>query len=219
MVKIITATDAAHLFKSNMTIMIGGFLECGSPTLVIDEILKTDVNNLTLITNDTSFPDKDRGKLIAAKKVKKIIASHLGTNKEVSSLMAAGVLDVELSPQGTLAERIRCGGAGLGGFLTPTGIGTEIEKNKQIITVEGKKYLLETPLHADISIIYGSKVDSFGNVSFYGTTRNMNPVMATAGKIVIIEAQQYIDGNLDPNEIVIPGIFIDYIIRADDGNK
>ncbi len=219
MIKIITATDAAKLFKSNMTIMVGGFLECGSPTLVIDEILKTDVNNLTLIANDASFPDKDRGKLIAARKVKKIIASHLGTNREVSELMAAGSLEVELSPQGTLAERIRCGGAGLGGFLTPTGIGTEIEKNKQVIIVDGKKYLLETPLKADISIIYGSKVDSFGNISFYGTTRNMNVPMAAAGNIVIVEADEYIDGNLDPNEVVIPGIFIDYIIRADNGNK
>ena len=215
MVKIITATEGAKLFKSGMTIMVGGFLECGSPTLVIDEILKTDVNNLTLISNDASFPDKDKGKLITAKKVKKIIASHLGTNKEVSSLMSAGLLQVELSPQGTLAERIRSGGAGLGGFLTPTGIGTEIEKNKQIFQVDGKNYLLEKPLKADISIIYGTKVDKFGNLSFYGTTRNMNVPMATAGNIVIVEADQYIDGYLDPNEIVIPGIFIDYIVRKD----
>ncbi len=215
MVKIITAFEAAKLFKSEMTIMVGGFLQCGSPTMVIDEILKTDVKNLTLISNDASFPDKDKGKLIAAKKVKKIIASHLGTNKEVSFLTEVGMLQVELSPQGTLAERIRCGGAGLGGFLTPTGIGTEIEKNKQIITVDGKNYLLETPLKADISIIYGTKVDKLGNVSFYGTTRNMNVPMATAGNIVIVEADEYTDDYLDPNEIIIPNIFIDYIVMGD----
>ena len=214
MVKIITAKEGANLFKSQMTVMVGGFLQCGSPTLVIDELVKTDVQDLTIIANDASFPDTDRGKLITAKKVKKIIASHLGTNKEVSILMNKGVLQVELSPQGTLAERIRCGGAGLGGFLTPTGIGTEIEKNKQIITVDGKKYLLETPLKADISIIYGTKVDKLGNVSFFGTTRNMNVPMATAGNIVIVEADEYIDGYLDPNEIIIPSIFIDYIVKV-----
>ena len=212
MSKIISVEKAADIIKNDMSLMIGGFLKCGCPTLVTDELLKRDTKNLILIANDTSFPDSDRGKLIAAKKIKKSIVSHIGTNPETGKQMHSGEMEVELVPQGTLAEIIRAGGAGLGGILTPTGIGTVVEKGKQIIELSGKKYILEESLKADIAIIYGSKVDSFGNVSFEGATRNFNSLIPMAAKTVIVEADQYIEGYLDPNEIVVPGIFTDYIV-------
>ncbi len=211
--KIISAKEAVSFIKSGMTLMVGGFLKCGSPVKVIDELLKTDVSDLTLVGNDTSFVDSDRGKLVVAKKVSKVIASHIGMNPETGRQMNAGEIQVELVPQGTLAERIRAAGAGLGGFLTPTGIGTEVQNGKQVINVDGKDFILEKPLRGDVSLIYGTKVDKVGNISFVGTTRNTNVVMATASDIVIVEAEEFVDGYLDPNEIVIPGLFIDYIVK------
>lgn len=210
--KIITVEKAADMIKNGMSLMIGGFLKCGCPTLVTDELLKRDTKDLILIANDTSFPDSDRGKLITEKRVKKVIVSHIGTNPETGKQMHSGEMEVDLVPQGTLAEIIRAGGAGLGGILTPTGIGTIVEEGKQIIELSGKKYILEESLTADIAIIYGSKVDSFGNVSFEGSTRNFNAIMPMAGKKVIVEAEEYLEGHLEPNEIIVPGIFIDYII-------
>lgn len=211
--KIISAKEAVSFIKSGMTLMVGGFLKCGSPVKIIDELLKTDVSDLTLVGNDTSFVDSDRGKLVVAKKVSKVIASHIGMNPETGRQMNAGEIQVELVPQGTLAERIRAAGAGLGGFLTPTGIGTEVQNGKQVINVDGKDFILEKPLRGDVSLIYGTKVDKVGNISFVGTTRNTNVVMATASDIVIVEAEEFVDGYLDPNEIVIPGLFIDYIVK------
>ena len=212
MAKIISAKEACSFIKSGMTLLIGGFLKCGSPTSVIEEILKTDIKNLTIVGNDTSFPDADRGLLVSNKRCKKVIASHIGMNPETGRQMNAGELEVELVPQGTLSERIRSAGAGLGGVLTPTGIGTEVEKGKQIININGKDYLLELPLKGNVALIYGSKVDKAGNISFVGTTRNTNVVMATAADIVIVEAEEFIDGYLNPNEVVIPGVFVDYIV-------
>ena len=212
MVKIISAKEACSFIKSGMTLLIGGFLKCGTPTEVIKEILKTDIKDLTVVGNDTCFPDSDRGLLVSEKKCKKVIASHIGMNPETGRQMNAGELEVELVPQGTLSERIRSAGAGLGGVLTPTGIGTEVEKGKQILEINGKKYLLELSLKGDVALIYGSKVDKAGNISFIGTTRNTNVVMATAADIVIVEADEFIDGYLDPNEVVIPGVFVDYIV-------
>ncbi len=212
MAKIISAKEACSFIKSGMTVLIGGFLKCGTPTEVINEILKTDIKDLTIVGNDTSFTDSDRGLLVSEKRCKKVIASHIGMNPETGRQMNAGELEVELVPQGTLSERIRSAGAGLGGVLTPTGIGTEVEKGKQIVTVNGKNYLLELPLKGDVALIYGSNVDRAGNISFIGTTRNTNVVMATAADVVIVEADEFIDGYLDPNEVVIPGVFIDYIV-------
>ena len=211
--KIISVKEAVSFIKSGMTLMVGGFLKCGSPVKIIDELLKTDVSDLTLVGNDTSFVDSDRGKLVVAKKVSKVIASHIGMNPETGRQMNAGEIQVELVPQGTLAERIRAAGAGLGGFLTPTGIGTEVQNSKQVINVDGKDFILEKPLRGDVSLIYGTKVDKVGNISFVGTTRNTNVVMATASDIVIVEAEEFVDGYLDPNEVVIPGLFIDYIVK------
>ena len=150
--------------------------------------------------------------MVSEKRCKKVIASHIGMNPETGRQMYAGELEVELVPQGTLCERIRSAGAGLGGVLTPTGIGTEVEKGKQIININGRDFLLELPLRGDVALIYGSKVDKAGNIAFNGTTRNTNVVMATAADIVIVEAEEFIDGYLDPNEVVIPSLFIDYIV-------
>lgn len=213
MKKIITATDAGKMIANNSSLMIGGFLKCGSPIRVIEEILKCGVTNLTLIANDTSFPDSDRGKLIVNKCVKKAIVTHIGTNPETVRQMNCGELEVELVPMGTLIERIRAAGAGLGGILTPTGVGTVVEQGKKTVEIDGRKFLFEKPLNADVAIIYGTKVDKFGNIFLEGTTRNFNQIMATAAKIVIVEADEIVD-SLDPNMVTIPGIFVDYIVAA-----
>lgn len=209
--KIISPREGAMLIKEGSSLMIGGFLKCGSPKLVIDEIIKNKTGNLTLIANDTSFCDSDKGLLIANRLVSKAIVTHIGMNPETGNQMHEGTLAVELVPQGTLAERIRAGGAGLGGVLTPTGIGTIVEEGKQKITLDGKDYLLETALKADIALIYATKADKYGNLSFEGTTRNFNTVMATAAACVIVEVEEMVD-LLPPNDIIVPGLFIDYIV-------
>lgn len=213
--KIISPTEAAQLIKDDMSLMIGGFLKCGSPKRVIPYILTNQTKNLTLIANDTSFIDSDKGLLIANKRVKKAIVTHIGMNPETGRQMHEGTLEVELVPQGTLAERIRAGGAGLGGVLTPTGLGTVVEEGKEKITVDGKTYLLEKALKADISLIYASKADIYGNLSFYGTTRNFNVPMATAGKIVIVEADEISEEPLAPSEVVVAGLYVDYLVTKE----
>ena len=212
MTKVITDAEAAKLIQDGMSVMIGGFLKCGSPTRVIEKLLENGTKNLTIIANDTSFIDSDKGKLVANKRVKKAIVTHIGMNPETGRQMHDGEMTVELVPQGTLAERIRAGGAGLGGILTPTGVGTVVEKGKQVIEVDGKKYLLEKPLKADIALIYADKADKYGNLGYFGTTRNFNTVMALAGATVIVEAEEYIDGAMDPNDVVVPGVLVDYIV-------
>lgn len=210
----ISAKEAINLIKDGATIMVGGFLSCGAPSTLIDELVNSKISNLTMISNDTTYPDADKGKLIVNKQVKKLITSHIGTNPETGKQMHTGELDVELVPMGTLIERIRAKGTGLGGILTPTGVGTVIEENKQTMVVDGKKFIFEKPIGADFALIYGSKVDKFGNVSYYGTTRNLNTIMATAADTVIVEAEEFVDC-IDPNEVVIPGLFIDYIVVKD----
>lgn len=208
---IVSIAEAAKLIHDDASVMIGGFLCCGSPQKIIDELIKNQTKGLTLIANDTGFPDSDRGKLIVNKLVKKAIVTHIGTNPETGKQWHNKEIEVELVPMGTLVERIRCAGAGLGGFLTPTGVGTVVEEGKQVMEINGKKYLLETPLSADFAIIYATKTDKFGNAFLDGTTRNFNPVMATAAKTVIVETEELSEEPLNPNEITIPGVFIDYI--------
>ncbi len=211
--KIISAFEAGQFVKDNSSIMIGGFLKCGTPTKVIEEIIKKGVKGLTLIANDTCYPDSDRGKLIVNRCVKKAIVAHIGTNPETGRQMNAGELEVELTPMGTLVEKIRAAGAGLGGVLTPTGVGTPIEEGKQTMTIDGKKYLFEKPLKADVALIYGTKADKFGNVYLEGTTRNFNVVMSSAADTVIVEPDELVEDCLDPNMVTIPGIFVDYIVK------
>lgn len=212
MKKIISAQEAGKLISSGSSLMVGGFLNCGSPVKVIDALIANKTNNLTLIANDTSVPEADRGKLIVNKMVKKAIVGHIGTNPETGRQMDAGELEVELVPLGTLVERIRAGGSGLGGVLTPTGVGTLVEKGKQTMEIDGCRYLLEKPIKADVALIYGTKADKFGNVFLHGTTRNFNTVMAMAAKTVIVEADEIVDDCLDPDMVTIPGVFVDYIV-------
>lgn len=212
MVKFITAHEALRFFKDGLTIMVGGFLNCGNPQTVIDEILKTDLKDFTLIANDTSLPDDSRGKLVVAHKIKKAIVSHIGTNPETVRQYNAKEIEIDLQPQGSLAERIRAAGAGLGGILTPVGLNTLVAENKRIITVNNKEYLLETPLKADIAIIYATYADKFGNLAFHGSTKNFNVLMPMAADLVIVEAENISDEPLSPDNIVVPGIFVDYMI-------
>jgi acetate CoA/acetoacetate CoA-transferase alpha subunit len=195
--------------------MIGGFLSCGVADKIIDEMVKKNVKNLTIICNDTSVPDKDKGKLIQNGQVKKVITTHIGTNPITGEKMHKGELEVEFYPMGTLVEKIHAKGSGLGGVLTPTGIGTVLEEGKQIVEIKGKKYMFEEPLGADFAIIYGTKVDKYGNVKFEGTTRNFNTSMATAADTVIVQADEFVE-MLNPNDVVIPGIFIDYVVKREE---
>ncbi len=212
-VKIIQKDEAADLIDSGATIMVGGFLGCGSPDTVIDELISKGKGAFTVITNDTAFPDKGVGKLIVAKGVKKVIASHIGTNSETQRQMIEKEIEVELVPQGTLAERIRAGGVGLGGVLTPTGVGTIVENAKQKITVDGKDYLLELPLRADFALIKAKRADYYGNLQFALTARNFNPLMALAASKVIVEVEEIVPiGSISPDEVHLPGVFVDYII-------
>lgn len=210
---VISFEEAAGMIKPNSSVMIGGFLRCGSPWRIIDEVVKQKISGLTLIANDTGVEGFDRAKLIAAGLVKKAIVTHIGTNPETARRWQNKDIEVELVPMGTLVEKIRSAGAGLGGFLTQTGLGTVVEEGKTIIEANGKRYLLETPLRADYALIYATKADKFGNVYLEGTTRNFNLVMATAADKVIVEAEELCDEPLDPNMVSIAGIFVDYIAK------
>jgi len=204
---------AIDLVQDGMTIMVGGFLGCGNPHRLIDKLVEKGTKDLTLICNDTSFPDFGVGKLVLNKQIKKCIVSHVGTNPETGRQMNAGEMEVVLVPQGTLAEQVRAGGAGLGGILTPTGVGTVVEEGKQKIEIDGVEYLLELPLKADIALIAGETVDKSGNIVYFGATRNFNELMATAAEIVIVEAEQVVEiGELDANDVVTPGIFVTHIV-------
>lgn len=213
--KLVTIDEAIEKIEDGMTIMVGGFLGCGSPHRLIDALVEKGVKDLTLICNDSGFPEIGVGKLVVNKQIKKLIASHVGTNKETGNQMNSGEMEVVLVPQGTLAEQVRAAGAGLGGFLTPTGVGTVVEEGKEKVVIDGKTYLLELPLKADVALIAGATADKFGNIVYKGATRNFNTLMATAAETVIVEADKIVEiGELDPNHVVTSGIFIDYIVNG-----
>lgn len=219
--KIISAKEAVSMIKDGDSLMIGGFLGCGSPLKIIDEIAESNLKDLTLICNDSGIynPEKNivKGvaKIVLKKKFKKIIASHIGTNRETGRQMNEGETEVILVPQGTLAERIRAAGAGLGGILTPTGVGTEVQNGKQIIEVNGKQYLLELPLYADFALIKAKKADKAGNLVYSKSARNFNPVMATAAKTVIAEVDEIVEiGEIDPEDVITPSIFVHYLVLS-----
>jgi acetate CoA/acetoacetate CoA-transferase alpha subunit len=214
--KIVTIEEAISHIEDGMTIMVGGFLSCGTPHKLVDALVEKGVKDLTLICNDSGFLDSGAGKLVVNKQIKKLIASHVGTNPETGRQMNAGEMEVDLVPQGTLAERIRASGAGLGGILTPTGVGTVIEEGKQKLEIDGNEYLLELPLKADVALILGYIVDKSGNIVYKGATRNFSTLMATAADIVIVEAENLVEtGEIDPNHVVTPGLFVDYIVGGD----
>jgi acetate CoA/acetoacetate CoA-transferase alpha subunit len=215
MKKVVKPEDLKVLFHDGMSMMIGGFLGCGTPHKIIDLLIEMNIKDLTIIGNDTSYVDRGIGRLVVNGQVKKVITSHIGTNSETGRLMNEGKMEVDLVPQGTLIERIRAGGSGLGGILTPTGVGTIVEEGKQKINIEGKDYLVELPLRADIAILRGSIVDDFGNTFYRGTTRNFNPIIAMAADKVIVEAEKVVRcGEIDPNYVVTPGVLVDYIIEG-----
>jgi len=215
--KIKDINEVVEHIKDGMTLMIGGFMATGTPEGLIDAILEKGVKDLTIIANDTGLIDKGIGKLVINKRVKKVIASHIGLNPETGRQMNAKELIVDLVPQGTLAEQIRCGGAGIGGFLTETGVGTIVEEGKQKMKIGDKEYLLELPLRADIALLRGSVVDKQGNIFYNASTRNFNPLMATAADLVIVGAEKIVEvGELDPNHVMTPGIFVDYIVGGEE---
>jgi acetate CoA/acetoacetate CoA-transferase alpha subunit len=215
--KKLSAQEATAHIKEGMTLMIGGFMACGTPEGLMDAIVAQGTGNLTVIANDGGFENKGIGKLVAAGLVKKMIASHIGLNPQVGRLLNEKKLEVILTPQGTLAEQIRAGGAGLGGVLTPTGLGTAVAEGKDVITVDGKEYLLEKPLRADVALLLGSVVDEEGNIFYRGTTKNFNPLMATAADLVIVEAAEYVrTGEIEPEHVMTPGIFVNYIAQTEE---
>ena len=193
--------------------MIGGFMGVGSPHRVIDALVARSVRNLTLIANDTARPGIGIGKLIAAGSVERLITSHIGTNPQTQQLMLEGRLQVELVPQGTLAERIRAGGVGLGGVLTPTGVGTLVAEGKQTIEVNGRPYLLEPALRADFSLIRAKRADYLGNLEYALTARNFNPLMAMASDKTIAEAEDIVPvGVIAPDVVVTPGVLVHCLV-------
>ncbi|NOI58092.1 CoA transferase subunit A [Vibrio coralliilyticus] len=212
MKKRISADQIGQHLRDGMTIMIGGFMGTGAPEKLIDLLIENDIRDITLISTDTALPGVGTSRLIAEQRVSKLYASHIGLNPETGRQMNDGVLDVELVPQGTLAERIRCGGSGLGGVLTPTGLGTLVAESKQLIEVDGQQFLLEKPLKADLALIRGSKVDLRGNVFYSKTTQNFNPLMATAAECVIVEAEQLVEiGGIQPEAVHTPSLYVDHI--------
>jgi acetate CoA/acetoacetate CoA-transferase alpha subunit len=193
--------------------MIGGFMAVGTSERLVDELVRQGKRNLTVIANDTAMPGSGIGKLISAGLISRVIASHIGLNPETQQQMIAGKITVDLVPQGTLIERIRAGGFGLGGILTPTGVGTVVEEGKRRIEVDGKDYLLETALRADFALIHAFLADYLGNLSYALTARNFNPVVAMAADTVIVTADHIVPvGVIAPDHVVTPAPIVDYLI-------
>jgi acetate CoA/acetoacetate CoA-transferase alpha subunit len=213
--KIQTVEQAMEHITDGITIMIGGFGGIGSSYTLIQEIIKKGVKDLTLISIDAGDPDVGPDHIVSGKQVKKLITSHIGATKAAGELLNAGELEVEFSPQGTLAERVRAGGVGLGGILTDVGMGTVIEEGKQKVTVDGKEYLLETALRADVAIILAQQADEFGNLTYSKTARGLNPHMARAADLTIVDAKEIVPlGAIDPEHVVTPGAFVDIIVHG-----
>jgi len=214
MKKSISCEHAVQVIPDGASIMIGGFMGVGSPHRLIAELVRQGKRDLTVIANDAGTPGYGVGQLVEAKLIKKLIASHIGLNPEAGRQMIAGEMEVELCPQGTLAERIRAGGFGLGGVLTTTGLGTTVALKKQIVEVDGKSFLLETPLKADFSLVAAHRSDYYGNLEYSLTARNFNAVMATAGNVVIAEPDHIVPvGVIPPDSVATPFVCIHHIIE------
>ena len=205
--------DAVALIPDGAVLMVGGFMAIGTPPRLMDELVRQSKRNLTIIANDTARPGTGIGKLVDAGLVRRIVTSHIGTNPTTQRKMLAGEIEVELVPQGTLAERIRAGGHGLGGVLTPTGLGTIVEKGKRVIEIDGRSFLLEKPLKADFALICAKRADYLGNLTYALTARNFNPLMAMAATTVIAEAQEIVPvGVIPPDEVMTPAVLVDYLV-------
>jgi acetate CoA/acetoacetate CoA-transferase alpha subunit len=211
--KTLSVKDAVAMIPEGASLMVGGFMGVGTPERIIDELVRQGKRNLTVIANDTAVPGRGVGKLIDAELVSKTIASHIGLNPVTQKQMIEKKMEVDLIPQGTLIERIRAGGCGLGGVLTPTGVGTVVEQGKQKIEVNGKSYLLETALQADFALINAFLADYSGNLSYVLTSRNFNPVIAMAAETTIVAAEHIVPvGLIAPDQVMTPAPLVDYLI-------
>lgn len=206
-------TEVGPLFRDGMSIMFGGFMGVGTPNGIVRVLLDQGTRDLTLIGNDTAYPETGVGLLVVNGRVREAIVSHIGTNPITGKKMIAGEIDVDLVPQGTLAERIRCGGAGLGGVLTPTGVGTIVEEGKNKMVVGGREYLVELPLRADVAILKAKRADRSGNLVYERAARNFNPLMALAADLVVVEVDELVEvGEIDPDLVMTPGALVDKIV-------
>lgn len=213
--KVVSLDRALSVITDGVALMYGGFGGVGTPPTLVEGILEKGVRNLTLIGNDAGMPEVGVGPLIVNRRVARLIATHIGSNPVAGELMHRGELEVEFSPQGTLAERIRAGGMGLGGILVDVGLGTVAEKGRQQLAVGGRSYLVEPALVADVAIVYAARADLLGNLVYEKTARNFNPLVAMAGRVTIAEAREIVPlGALDPETIVTPGVFIDMVVQS-----
>ncbi len=212
--------DAVKDIKDGATIMSGGFGLCGNPESLISALHRKGVKDLTIISNNCGTTDLGLGILLAANQVKKMVASYVGENKVFEKQFLSGELEVELNPQGTFAERIRAGGVGIGGFYTPTGVGTKIAEGKESRIIDGREYILETPLKADFAIVRAWKADKWGNLVFRKTARNFSPLMCMAAKTTIVEVENLVEvGEIDPDEVHVPSIFVKRIVHGQNYEK
>jgi 3-oxoacid CoA-transferase subunit A len=217
---LVSADEAVALIPDGATIMMGGFGLCGIPENLIAALHRRGTKRLTVVSNNAGVDDFGIGILLRSRQVTKMISTYVGENKEFERQFLSGELEVELVPQGTFSERIRAGGAGIGGFYTPTGYGTLIAEGKETRTIDGKPYVLEKPLHADFAFVKGWKGDRLGNLVYRRTARNFNPMMATAATVTIAEVEQLVEpGEIDPDHVVTPGIFVQHILKGEQYEK
>jgi acetate CoA/acetoacetate CoA-transferase alpha subunit len=213
--KLVSLEEAVARIPDGASLLIGGFMAVGGPNRLVDELIRQGKRDLTIIANDTARPNNGLGKLVVEKLVRRVVTSHIGLNPETQKQMIAGAIEVELVPQGTLAERIRAGGVGLGGVLTPTGVGTTVEEGKRTVEIDGVTYLLEMPIKADFALVAAKQADLYGNLTYALTARNFNPLMAMAGATVIAEAEDILPvGCIPPDAVMTPSILVDHIVTA-----
>ncbi|MGE7919485.1 CoA transferase subunit A [Viridibacillus sp. NPDC093762] len=212
---IVSLEEIRHILKSDMRILVGGFGISGTPLSVLDQVLHTDIENLEIVSNNLGDNGMGLHKIFMEGKIKKVIGSFFTINKEAVMAWSRGELEIELLPQGTLAEAIRCGGAGIGGFYTKTAVGTALTKDKEIREIDGQRYVFEKGIRGDVALIKAAKADRLGNLIYHTTARNFNPVMATAADIVIAEVDEIVEvGELDPEHIVTPHLYVDYVVQS-----
>ena len=216
MSKTIKAADAVARIPDGAVLMIGGFMGVGSPHRLIDELVRQRKKGLTVIANDTARPGVAIGKLIGARLVRRVIVSHIGTNPETQAQLIAGEIEAELVPQGTLAERVRAGGFGLGAVVTPTGVGTVVAEGKRTIEIGGRTFLLEMPLRADFALVNARQADHIGNLSYALTARNFNPLIAMAADVVLAEPQEIVPvGVIPPDDVMTPSVVVTHIVAKE----
>jgi acetate CoA/acetoacetate CoA-transferase alpha subunit len=214
--KTLPLSEAVAMISDGASLMIGGFMAVGTPERLMDELVRQKKRDLTVIANDNAFPEVGVGKLVGAGLVRKTITSHIGLNPETQKKMLAGTMEVELVPQGTLIERIRAAGCGLGGILTPTGVGTVVEEGKRKMELGGREYLLELPLRADFALVQAFLCDYSGNLTYALTARNFNPLIALAGATVIVDAEHVVPvGVIAPDHVLTPAALVDYVVAHD----